>query len=153
MTTAWGQAAYLFVISMLPVVELRGGIPVGAAMDLPWWECYLICVIGNMLPVPLLILFSRPVFRWLKRTFLRELVHKLESRIDVKSARVKRYRFWGLAVFVAIPLPGTGAWTGSFIASALNMRIRDAVLSVFLGVLVAGLVMTILSYGVAAVFG
>ena len=149
----WGQALHLLFISMLPVVELRGGIPAGALLNIPWYECLALCVLGNMIPVPFLILFSRPLFRWAKTTFMSPLVQKLEERVNVKSKKIKKYQLWGLFTFVMIPLPGTGAWTGALIAAALDIRLKNALISIFAGVLGAGLIMTFLSYGTKAVFG
>lgn len=146
-TTPVGHAFYLLLISMLPVVELRGSIPAAAMLDVPWLEAYVLCVIGNMLPVPFLILCSRKIFTWLKRGPLRELVAKVERRIGKKSETVKKYRTLGLFILVMIPLPGTGAWTGSFVASALNMRMKSALPAIFFGVLAAGAITTVVSYG------
>lgn len=147
LTTPAGHIFYLLLISMLPVVELRGSIPAAAMLDVPWLEAYALCVIGNMLPVPFLILFSRKIFAFLKRGPLHGLVLKVEGRIGKKSASVKKYSALGLFILVAIPLPGTGAWTGSFVASALNMRMKSALPAIFFGVLAAGAITTIVSYG------
>lgn len=148
-----GQPLYLLIISMLPVIELRGGIPAGAVLNVPWYECYALCVLGNMIPVPFLILFSRPIFRWVKTTFLRPLIHKIEEKVDIRSQKIKKYQMLGLFTFVMIPLPGTGAWMGSLIAAALEMRLKNAFLCILAGVMAAGLIMTLLSYGTVAVFG
>ena len=151
-STWWGRGVYLLLISMLPVIELRGGIPAGAALDVPWLECYLICVVGNILPVPFLIWLTRPIFNWLRRGICRPLVEKLEKTARRKSAHIAKYKRFGLLLFVAVPLPGTGAWSGALIASAMNMRIRDALFCIFAGVLIAGAIMTAVAYGMAAIF-
>lgn len=145
--TAWGRAVYLLLISMLPVVELRGGIPAAALMDVPWPEAYGLCVTGNMLPVPVLVLFGRRIFGFLRRGILKGLVCRVDQRLGRKAETVKKYRSLGLFLLVMIPLPGTGAWTGSLVAGALNMRLKSALLSIFLGVLAAGGIMTALAYG------
>ncbi len=146
-TTAWGRALYLLIISMLPVVELRGSIPVAALMDVPWPEAYVLCVVGNMVPVPFLVLFSRRIFNYLRRGILKKPVQWVERRMGKKAVTVKKYRALGLFILVMIPLPGTGAWTGALVAAALNMRLKHALISIFFGVAAAGGIMTVLSYG------
>lgn len=146
-TTAWGRALYLLIISMLPVVELRGSIPVAALMDVPWPEAYVLCVVGNMVPVPFLVLFSRRIFNYLRRGILKKPVQWVERRMGKKAITVKKYRALGLFILVMIPLPGTGAWTGALVAAALNMRLKHALISIFFGVAAAGGIMTVLSYG------
>lgn len=143
-----GREAALFLISMIPLIELRGSIPFGAALGMPWYAVFLISIVGNLLPIPFLILFVRPVFAWLKTTpLLRGLATKLENKLLSKADKVTRYEVIGLALFVAIPLPGTGAWSGAGIAALLGMRLRHALPAIVLGVLVAGVIMTAASYG------
>ena len=151
--TQLGKLLLTFLISMLPVIELRGGLPAGVAMGLPISAAFLASLLGNMLPVPFAILFIRPLFRWVRAhiPLLGSFVTKLEKRAYAKSKNVKKYETWGLLLFVAIPLPGTGAWTGALIASVLNMRIKRAVPVIFLGVVIAGLIMTALTYGAVTV--
>ena len=146
-TTAWGRALYLLIISMLPVVELRGSIPAAALMDVPWPEAYALSVVGTMVPVPFLVLFSRRVFNYLRRGILKKPVQWVERRMGKKAVTVKKYRALGLFILVMIPLPGTGAWTGALVAAALNMRLLHSVVSIFFGVVAAGGIMTVLSYG------
>ena len=147
--TQLGQALYLIGISMLPIIELRGGIPVGALNGIPWVETYLLCVIGNMLPVPFIILFVRRVFDWMKKKSARlgRLAERFETKFRTKAANVVKYEMLGLLLFVAIPLPGTGAWTGAGIAAFLNMRLKHALPVIFGGVLIAGFIMSGISYG------
>ena len=147
--TQLGKLLLTFFISTLPVIELRGGLPAGVAMGLPIPEAFLAALLGNMLPVPFAILFIRPFFRWVRAHIpaLGDFVAKLEKRAYAKSKNIKKYETWGLLLFVAVPLPGTGAWTGALIASLLNMRIKRAVPVIFLGVVIAGIIMTILTYG------
>ena len=138
-----------FGISLLPVVELRGAIPVGVALGLPHLLTFLIAYLGNMLPVPFIILFVRKIFDWMKRKSKRlgNWANRLEEKALKKSKQVKRYKVLGLLLFVAIPIPGTGAWTGSLIAALLNMRLKDALPTIALGVLIAGVLMTGLTLG------
>ena len=140
---------YLFCISMLPIVELRGGIPAGAAIGLPFWPVYLICVLGNLLPVPFIILFIRRIFAWMRAHMpkLDGLVTRMEKTAEKNRATVEKYAFWGLAILVAIPLPGTGAWTGSLVAAVLRMRLLPAVLVIAAGVLVSGFITGGIAYG------
>ena len=152
--TAAGEALLTMLISMLPVVELRGGLPAGAAMGLPIPAAFLAALVGNMIPVPFIILFVRPLFRWVRVHIPRlgGFVARLESRAKEKSVDVSRYQTWGLLIFVAIPLPGTGAWTGALIAAVLNMRLKRAVPVIFAGVVIAGRIITVLTYGVTLLF-
>ena len=150
-STMTGKVLLTALISMLPVVELRGGLPAGVALGLPIPLSFAASLLGNMLPVPFVILFARPVFQWVRAHIpaLGSFVTKLETRAYAKSKDVKKYETWGLLIFVAIPLPGTGAWTGALIASVLNMRLKRAVPVIFLGVIIAGSIMTVLTYGVS----
>ncbi len=139
------------IVSMVPVVELRGGLIAAALLGMPLWRGVLFCLIGNMIPVPFILLFITPFFNWLKTTKLfRPLVEKLETKAMNKKDKVEKYRFWGLVLFVGIPLPGTGAWTGGLIASMLNIRMKEAVPAIFLGLLMATVIMCIITYGIPA---
>ena len=145
----------VFFISMLPLVELRGAIPMGAAFGMPWWQTFLISVVGNMLPVPFILLFIGAILRWMagcRVKLFNRFAGWLLRKAEKNRAKVEKYAFWGLALFVGVPLPGTGAWTGSLVAAVINLDFWKALLSALLGVLGAGLVMTLLSYGVAAIF-
>ena len=152
--TAAGEALLTMLISMLPVVELRGGLPAGVAMGLPIPAAFFASLIGNMIPVPVVILFARPLFKWIRVHIpkLGGLVSRLENRAKAKSADILRYQTWGLLIFVAIPLPGTGAWTGALIAAVLDMRLKRAVPVIFLGVVIAGCIITLLTHGVTLLF-
>ena len=144
----------IFLISLLPILELRGGILAGTLLGVDWPIAYLICVIGNLLPIPFILLFIRKIFDCLRNTRFVKLVDKLEAKAEKKSAKVTKYKKFGLFLFVAIPLPGTGGWTGALIASVLKMRLKDSLPPIIAGVLVAGFVMTLLSYGVlGSLFG
>ena len=145
----------VFFISMLPLIELRGAIPVGIGMGLPILPTYLVCVVGNMLPVPFIILFIRQIFAWMRRHMpkLDGFVAKIESKAHLKGETVQKYGPLGLLIFVAIPLPGTGAWTGALVAALLDMRMRKAVPSILLGVLIAAGIMTAITFGVIHIAG
>lgn len=144
-----GRELCVFFCSMIPIIELRGGIPLAAALGLPWWQSYIIAVIGNMLPVPFILLFIRAVLKWMKKVpGLRRFANWLEKKADKNKEKVEKYSFWGLFLFVAIPIPGTGAWTGSLVAALINTKFPKALLAVALGVLTAGVIMTLISYGI-----
>lgn len=145
-----GPELVTLIVSMIPVVELRGAIPVGAYFGLPVWEAALISIIGNMIPVPFIIAFIRVIFDWMRKhvKFMTGIIDKLESRASQKSEKVKTGEFIGLLLFVAVPLPGTGAWTGALIAAMLNMRMRRAILPIFAGVIIAGIIVGLATAGV-----
>lgn len=145
---------YTFFISMLPIVELRVGLPTGMTMGLTFWEAYPVSVLGNILPVPFLILFSKQVVSFLaKKKVCGDFFGKLIRKADEKAKTLGKYELLGLFLFVAIPLPGTGAWTGSLIAAVLRMRLVPAFLAIFGGVLAAGVIMGVLSYGLLGAIG
>ena len=152
--TLSGEFCFTVLVSMIPVVELRGGIPFGVGVGLPVWLAYLAAVIGNMLPVPFIVVYIRRIFQWMRRHLprLNHLVTKLEQKAHLKGQKVTKYKYLGLAIFVAIPLPGTGAWTGALAAAFLDMPLRKALPSIFAGVLVAGIAISILTFGVASLF-
>ena len=140
------------IVSMVPLIELRGGLIAAALLGMPLWEGILFCLIGNIIPVPFILLFITPIFNWLKRTKLfRPLVEKIEARSMGKSDKIKKAEFWGLVLFVGIPLPGTGAWTGSLIACLLNIDKKKAFCAVIIGLLLATTIMCIFTYGIPAI--
>jgi len=149
-TTQSGEFVLTALVSMLPVVELRGGIPFGVAAGLSLPLAVLASVIGNMLPIPFLILFTRRVFQWLRCHIpaLEGLISKLEQRAQDKKELVLKYKFWGLLILVAIPLPGTGAWTGALVATVMNLRLKSALPAIFFGVLAAAAIVTLVTLGV-----
>lgn len=153
-TTLSGEFCLTTLVSMIPVVELRGGIPFGVAAGLPVWAAYIAAVIGNMLPVPFILVYIRRIFQWMRRHMprLNALVDKLEKKAHLKGQTVTKYKYLGLMIFVAIPLPGTGAWTGALAAAFLDMPLRKAIPSIFAGVLVAGVAISILTFGIASIF-
>ena len=148
-TTA-GAFTLTILVSMLPVVELRGGIPFGVSAGLPVWAAFLAAVIGNLVPVPFIIVYIRRIFQWMREKLprLNSLVDALERKAHLKGRKVTKYKYLGLMILVAIPLPGTGAWTGSLAAAFLDMPLRKAIPSIIAGVLLAGLAIGLLTYGV-----
>lgn len=153
-TTENGKFLFTLLVSMVPVVELRGGIPFGVAMGLSVPKAYLAAVIGNMIPVPFIIVYIRRIFQWMRRHMPRldSMVDKLEKKAHEKGREIARYEIFGLLLFVAIPLPGTGAWTGSLAAAFLDMRLKKAIPTIAAGVLIAGVLISILTFGVASIF-
>lgn len=138
-----------FIISMVPILELRGGLIAASLLGIGVIEAIIICILGNIVPIPFILFFITPIFNYMKKTRLfRPLVEKLEEKSMAKSDQIQKYEFWGLALFVGIPLPGTGAWTGALIAALLGIDIKKASLSIFIGILIATVIMTIISYGI-----
>ena len=147
------QCAATMGVAMVPVLELRGAIPFGLALGLPASLVYVISVIGNLIPVPAIMLFIRTLFRWLRRRpWWGGKIDKLENRAHLKGRMVRKYRSPGLILLVAIPLPGTGAWTGALVATLFDIRIGVALPAILAGVLIAGGVMTAVSCGVLSLF-
>ena len=146
-----GKEFIIFLISMVPILELRGGLLAAgtAILDLPMCQAITICFIGNLVPIPFILLLITKIFDWMKGTKkLKPLVEKLEHKAMNQRANIEKYEFWGLVAFVGIPLPGTGAWTGALIAALLGIRFRKAFPAIVLGLVVATVIMTILSYTV-----
>ncbi|WP_308780565.1 small multi-drug export protein [uncultured Clostridium sp.] len=138
-----------FIISMVPILELRGGLIAASLLGIGVVKAIVICILGNIVPIPFILFFITPIFNWMKKTsLLRPMVEKLESKSMAKSDQIQKYEFWGLALFVGIPLPGTGAWTGALIAALLGIEIKKASLSIFIGLIIATIIMTIISYGI-----
>ena len=140
--------AAIFLVSMVPILELRGGLLLASIVKIPMVQASIICIIGNILPIPFILLFIRQIFKWLKKTKLfRPLIEKLEKRAMGKSDKIKRFEFWGLVFFVGVPLPGTGGWTGALIASLLEVDLKKSVPAILLGICMATVIMLIVSYG------
>ncbi len=136
-------------IAMVPIIELRGAIPYGISQGLPYGEAFIAALIGNIIPVPIIILGIRGIFDWMRKRFPKvgAFVDRLESRGNEKAELVRRYKYLGLLLLVAIPLPGTGAWTGSLVAALLNLRVKYAGPVILLGVAIAGGLMVLISHG------
>ena len=153
METVFGKLLLTFATAMVPVIELRGAIPVGIAAGLPPAVACAAAILGNLLPVPFIMLLARRVFSWLRDTCLfGPKIVWLERRAHLKGRIVRKYRLPGLVVLVAIPLPGTGAWTGALVASLLDIRLRNALPAILLGLVIAGVLITLLTLGVVRLF-
>ena len=138
----------VFLISMIPLLELRGGLLAASLLKISAAKAIPLCIVGNIIPIPFILLFIKQIFKVLKKTkIFRGLIIKLEDRAMRKSDQVKKYEFWGLMLFVGIPLPGTGAWTGSLIASLLEIDIKKSSLAILCGIIMATVIMYIVSYG------
>jgi uncharacterized membrane protein len=137
----------VFIISMVPILELRGGIIASALLGISITKAIPICIVGNLIPVPFILLFIKPIFRWLKSTkTFKPMVEKIEAKSMSKSDKIQRYEFIGLLLFVGIPLPGTGAWTGSLIACLLDLKMKKVVPAILLGLCLATVIMCTVSY-------
>lgn len=152
--TEVGQAISTFFISMVPVIELRGGLPYGIALGLDYPIALTMAVLGNMVPMPFIIVYIRRIFAWMRRInpWCERVVSALERKAHLKGKTVQKYSALGLCILVAIPLPGTGAWTGALIAAILDMRLKRAIPSIFLGVCIAAAIMTAVTFGVLTIF-
>lgn len=149
-----GRELSLIIVSMIPLIELRGAIPLGInVLGMPPLEVFLLCVIANCVPIPFIIFLIKPIFRWLKRfRIFNKIITKLEGIADKKSGKITAYKYemLGLFLFVGVPLPGTGAYSGALIAALLNMRIKNAFPAIVLGVIAAGVLVTLISSGALA---
>jgi len=146
--TTTGQFVFTMLVSMIPIIELRGGLPFGVALGLPYHLAFPAAVIGNLIPAPFIIVFIRRIFALMRHYMprLNGMVDKLEAKAHLKGSTMLRYQHIGLWLFVAIPLPGTGAWTGSLAAAFLDMRLKKALPAVILGVITAGCIMLALTH-------
>jgi uncharacterized membrane protein len=148
-TVPFGKELVVFIISLMPILELRGGLIAAALLNLNIIRAFIICFIGNIIPIPFILWLITPIFDYLKKTKLFSgLVNKLESKAMSKKDQIEKLQYIGLMLFVGIPLPGTGAWTGCLIAALLNMNKKKAMLYAILGVIMAGIIMMIFSYGI-----
>ena len=144
----FGKELIVFLISLMPILELRGGLIAAALLGLNIVHAFIICIIGNLLPIPFILWFITPIFNKLKKTkHLSKFVNKIEKKALSKKDKIEKAEFWGLFFFVGIPLPGTGGWTGSLIASLISMDKKKAMLAITCGVLLAGLIVGSLSFG------
>lgn len=150
-----GRAWSVLICSMLPIIELRGGIPLGAAFGLEWWQSYALAVVGNMIPVPFILIFITRILEGMRKSrvsFFNRVAGWLDRKVEKRRGKIESYAFWGLCFFIAIPLPVTGAWTGSLIAATIEMKFWRAMLTAFLGVLISGVIVTLGAYGAVAAF-
>ena len=149
-----GKELCVFFCSMLPIIECRGAVPLGAALGLPWWQTMLFSIAGNLLPVPFILLFIRAVLRWMgtcRVKLFNKISAWLHAKVEKHKGTIEKYSYWGVMLFVGLPIPGTGAWTGTLIASVLDMEPKKSFLAACGGVLMATTIMTVVSYLVRAV--
>lgn len=150
-----GEEWCVFFCSMIPVIELRGAIPMGAVFGMPWWLTYILSVLGNMVPVPFILLMIKAVIGFMSRSKMKlfnKVADFLLRRVEKRRGFIERFSFFGVCFFVGVPLPMTGAWTGSLVAAMIDMKLWKALLSCLLGVMISGTIMTLISYGTAAIF-
>jgi uncharacterized membrane protein len=147
-STTSSKELIIFIVSMLPILELRGGILAAGMLNVDMVKAFFLCLAGTLLPIPFILLFIRQILDWMRNTRFVKLVHRIEAKAEEKSKSIEKYKTLGLFIFVAIPLPGTGAWTGALIAALLGMRFKHAMISIALGTLAADIIMCIISYGV-----
>jgi uncharacterized membrane protein len=140
----------VMIVSMLPLIEERGGLILAGPgfLDLPIWTGVFWAVLGNIIPIPFILFFIKKFLHWLAGHRMGKLAAKIEEKAEKNRPKIEKYGFWGLTLFVGIPLPGTGAWTGSLVAALFDMDIKKATLSILLGVALAAVIMTFLSYGI-----
>lgn len=149
-----GSEFGVFLLSMLPIFECRLSIPIGCLSGLVWWHNFLLAAAGNLLPVPFILLFIRAILRWMencKIKFFNRISGWLNRKVEKHKGTIEKYSYWGVMIFVAVPLPGTGAWTGSLIAAMLGMDWKKSTLAAVGGVLIACTIMTVVSYVFKAV--
>ena len=137
----------VFLVSMVPLVELRGGLLLASMLGIPMWRAIFLCVAGNILPIPFILLFIKSIFHWMADHHMSGIVGKMEEKAAKNKPKIDKYGFWGLTLFVGIPLPGTGAWTGSLVAALFDMDLKKASISILLGIILAAFIMTVVSYG------
>lgn len=148
------KEAIIFIISMIPILELRGGLLAAspALLDVPILKAIPICIIGNVLPIPFILLLIERVLNWMEHMpVLGNIARWLRQKADKNKGQIETYGFWGLALFVGIPLPGTGAWTGSLVAALLHMKFGKAMAAILTGIVMATVIMSLLSYGLLGV--
>ena len=146
-----GEELCVLFCSLLPIIECRGAVPMGAAFGLPWWQTALFAAAGNILPVPFILLFIRKLLIWMadcRVKFFNRVANWLNKKVEKHKGKIEKYSYWGVMLFVAIPLPGTGAWTGTLISSMLEMDSKRSFLAALGGVIIATTIMTLVSYGV-----
>ena len=148
-TTVLGKEIFVFIISLMPILELRGGLLAASIIGLDPIPSYIIAVIGNILPVPFILWFMGRILKWMKtRKKLKKISDWLDKKVEKNREKIEKFGFWGLVLFVGIPLPGTGAWTGCLVASALEMDKKKSFLATMIGVAMASIIMMILSFGI-----
>ena len=150
---AYGKEILVFIISLMPILELRGGILAAALLGLDPLPGYIISIIGNVLPVPFILLLITKILAWMRNSkvnLFNKVANWLDEKVEKHKGQIEKYGYWGVVIFVGIPLPGTGAWTGSLIASVLNMEKKKTFVAVLAGIVMASVIMMLLSYGLLA---
>jgi uncharacterized membrane protein len=150
---AYGKEILVFIISLLPILELRGGLLAAALIGLDPVKSYIISIIGNVLPVPFILLLITKILSWMKKSKIKlfnKVANWLDEKVEKHKGQIEKFGYLGVVLFVGIPLPGTGAWTGSLIASVLNMDRKKTFLAVMLGIFMASIIMMLLSFGILA---
>lgn len=150
---AYGREILVFIISLMPILELRGGLLAAALLGLDPLPSYIISIIGNVIPVPFILLLITKILAWMKNSkvkFFNKFANWLDGKVEKHKGQIEKFGYWGVVLFVGIPLPGTGAWTGSLIASVLNMDKKKTFVAVLAGIVMASIIMMILSFGVVA---
>lgn len=147
-TTVLGKRILVFIISLMPILELRGGLLAASLLDLDPVSSYIIAVIGNVIPIPFILWFMGTILKWMKkRKRLKKIANWIDKKVEKNREKIERFGFWGLVLFVGIPLPGTGAWTGCLVASVLEMDKKKSFIAAMIGVFMASLIMMIISFG------
>lgn len=147
-TLIGGKQLIVFIISLMPILELRGGLIAASLLKLDPWQSYIISIIGNVLPIPFILWFIKKIINWMRtKKCFKKITDWLDKKVTKNKSSIEKYGFWGLVIFVGIPLPGTGAWTGALIASLLDMNKKKAFLAILLGVFMASIIMMIISFG------
>ncbi len=144
-----GKYIVIFILSLLPILELRGGLIAASLLGLPMWQSFFVCFLGNIIPIPFILYFINPIFRHMRNwKYLGKFVCWCEEKANSKKEKIENLKYFGLFLFVGIPLPGTGAWTGCLIAALLDMDKKKSMVAAFLGVILAGIIMLVFSYGI-----
>lgn len=146
--TSSSKELIIFIVSMMPILELRGGILAAGMLNVDMVRAFFICLVGTLVPIPIILLFIRQILDWLRNTRFVKLVRRIEAKAEQKSKSIEKYKTFGLFIFVAIPLPGTGAWTGALVGALLGMRFKNAMFSIAMGTLAADIIMCVISYGI-----
>lgn len=151
---SWNPNIVIFIISLLPILEMRGGMIAATLMGVPYVQALIICMIGNILPIPFILLFIKKIFEWLKRFKTSgRFVNWLETRTLKKRGQIDKFGFWGLILFVGIPLPGTGGWTGALLASLLGIPVKRSSVAIGLGIVLCAIIMSIVTYLIPWIIG
>ena len=137
----------VFLVSMIPLVEERGGLILAKMLGVDLWKAVLLCMTGNIIPIPFILFFIEKVIHWMSEHHMSKIADFLLAKAEKNRPKVERYGFWGLVLFVGIPIPGTGAWSGSLVAAVFDMDLKKASLAIFLGICLAAIIMTFFSYG------